>query len=95
MDLSTIGIGGVTIVALVIGIVEALKDFGVNGKYSKPAAFVVSFALVGVAMAMSEGMISESAIPYIELLVKSLAFALGATGYYDLYKKRKEREEDG
>jgi len=87
MDLD-LAIGGVQLVILVIGIVEALKEFGVQGKTSRVAALVVAFVLAGTGIAISEALIVGQAAVWVELLVKSLAFALAAMGYFDFTTKR-------
>ena len=92
MDLANIAIDGVQIAALIFGIVEALKDYGIQGGKSKAAAFIISFLLAGLSLMISQGAISANVVPYIELAVSSLAYALAATGYYDFAKRRLLKE---
>lgn len=80
-------IGGIGVAALIIGIVEAAKDFGISGKGSKVLAMVLGFVFVGLAQIIANDMITVAAVQYIELVVIALAGSLAANGYYDLLKK--------
>lgn len=80
-------IGGVVVAVLVLGIVEALKEFGVTGKGSQVAAMVAGFVLVGTAQAIEQNLIPPEAVIYVELVVVSIAGALAAMGFYDFTKK--------
>ena len=80
-------IGGVAVAALIFGIVEAAKEFGVKGKGSQVLALVLGLAFVGLAQAISEGMIPANVLPYVELVVVSIAGALAANGWYDFSKR--------
>ena len=81
-------IGGIGIAALIFGIVEAAKGFGINGKGSQLLAMVLGFVFVGVSQAIAGGMIPANIVPYIELVVTALAGSLAACGYYDFIKKK-------
>ena len=81
-------IGGVAILGLIFGIVEAAKGFGITGKGSQALAVVVGFILVGMSQAIASGLIPANVVPYVELVVTSLAGALAAMGYYDFVTKR-------
>jgi len=80
-------IAGVSIAVLVFGIVEAAKGFGVEGKWSQVLAVGLGVFFVGLAQAISGGMIPEVALPWVELVVTALAGGLAAMGYYDFAKK--------
>lgn len=80
-------IGGIEIAVLIIGIVEAAKAFGVSGLGSQALALVLGFLFVGLAAAIGEGLVPAQYVVWIELVVKSLAGALAAMGYYDLAKR--------
>ena len=81
-------IGGVAVIALVFGIVEAAKGFGVEGKGCQILALVLGFIFVGTAQAIANGLIPAGIVPYVELAVTSLAGSLAAMGYYDFVTKR-------
>lgn len=87
MDLANLAIGGVGIMGLIVAIVEGLKSFGIDGNNSKIAAFVLGLLFAGVALGIENTMIPAAIVPYIELVVKALTFALSATGFYDLLTK--------
>ena len=80
-------IGGIAVAALIIGIVEALKEFGVEGKASKAAAIFLGVFFVGLAHGISEALIPAEYVPYIVWAVTSLAGGLAAMGYYDFAKR--------
>ena len=81
-------IGSVGIVALIFGIVEAAKAFGITGKGSQILALVLGFVLVGTSQAITGGIIPSAIVPYIELVVTALAGSLAAMGYYDFVKNK-------
>jgi len=84
-------IGGVMVAALVFGIVEAFKEFGIQGKASRVVALVSGTILVGTSVAITEGMLSADIVPLVELVVKSLAGGLAAMGFYDFLKARNSK----
>jgi len=80
-------VGGISVAALIFGIVEAAKQFGVTGKWSQALAMVLGFLFIGLAQAISQGLIPAEALPWIELVVTALAGALAANGWYDFGKR--------
>ena len=88
MDFEAVGIGGVGVILLILGIVEAAKVFGVKGKASQATAAGLGFLLIGIASATEAGVIPAAAIPYIEIVIKGLGGAVAAMGIFDLLKKR-------
>ena len=80
-------IGGITVALLIVGIVEAAKQFGVEGKGSQALAMSLGVFFVGLAEAISRGLIPEAYVVWVELFVIALAGGLSAMGYYDLSKK--------
>ena len=80
-------IGGITVALLIVGIVEAAKGFGVEGKASQALAGFLGFFFVGLAQAISQEMVPAIWVPWIELVVVAIAGGLSAMGYYDLGKK--------
>lgn len=84
-------IGGIEVIALIFGIVEAAKGFGVSGNGCRLLALALGFFLVGTAQAIAGGMIPANVVAYVELVVTSLAGSLAAMGYYDFIKKNLNR----
>lgn len=80
-------IGGISVAALIFGIVEAAKELGVTGNGSRVLALVVGAFFVGLAQAVTQGLIPADVLPYVELFVVAVAGALAAMGYYDFAKK--------
>ena len=81
-------IGGIGIAALIFGVVEAAKGFGISGKGSQVLALMLGFTFVGLTQAITNGIISTNLVPYIELVVTALAGGLAASGYYDFVKNK-------
>jgi hypothetical protein len=80
-------LGTVAVAALIFGITEALKEFGVSGKASRVVVFILGVIFVGLAAANQEGVIADEYMKYINLAVVALAGGLSAMGYYDFTKK--------
>ena len=86
-------IGGISIAALIFGIVEAAKQFGVNGKGSQALALGLGVFFVGLAEAISQGLVPADYVVYVELVVTAIAGGLAAMGYYDFLSKRFRKPE--
>ena len=82
-----VAIGGVALLALIPGIVECLKQFGVSGKGNIVVALVSGALLFGAAGAIERGLMPSNVIPWVELGVSSLAGGLTACGYYSMAKR--------
>lgn len=80
-------IGGIGVAVLILGIVEAAKEFGISGKGSRLLALALGVFFVGLAQAIGLNLIAEHILPWIELVVIALAGGLAAMGYYDFSKK--------
>ena len=80
-------IAGVAILPLILGIVEFLKEFGVQGKYSRLAAVALGFVFYGLLYANESGLMPAAAMGWVNLVVFALAGGLGAAGLYDLGKR--------
>ncbi len=82
-------IGGISILMLVFGIVEALKtQLNLSTKW----AFFVALLLGVVFAVLNQAMLQfPLASPWVEAVVKGIAYALAATGFYDFGKNFIER----
>ena len=80
-------IGGIAVAALILGIVEAAKEFGLQGQGCRALALALGFFFVGLSYGIDGGMVPAVAVPYIEWIVASVAGGLAAMGYYDLGKR--------
>ena len=85
MDFS---IGAISIAALIFGIVEAAKEFGLSGKACRFTVLALGTIFVGLSYAIQQALIPEPWLVWIELIVTALAGGLAAMGYYDFLKKR-------
>lgn len=83
-------IGGVMVAVLVFGIVEAAKEFGVEGKASRALVLVLGVGFVGLAQGINEGLVAEPWLTWIELGVTAVAGGLAAMGYYDFSRRNGE-----
>lgn len=80
-------IGGISVALLIIGIVEAAKEFGVNGKGSRALALSLGILFVGLSQAIVQDLIPPDFLPWINLGVTAVAGGLAAMGYYDFVRK--------
>jgi hypothetical protein len=82
-----LAIGSVVAIALTLGIVQAVKEsLNLSGTHVKLLSIGVGFVIGAIAIALEQGMISDSLKPWILLIVGALAFGLSASGYYGLAK---------
>jgi hypothetical protein len=75
----------VWVAALIVGIVEAAKEFG----FKKPRilACALGFFFYGLSFAIDQALIPEAAHIWIKLVVFSLSGAVAAMGYFDLINR--------
>lgn len=76
-------IDGFSLVLLIVGLVELVKKFGVEGNKLTVISVIIG-VLVGVGFKLY-GML-PAVQPWIEVVVTGLAFGLAATGLWDLAK---------
>jgi hypothetical protein len=81
-------LGSVGVAALIFGIVEAAKEFGLAGKASRVLVLVLGVFFVGLAQANAQELLSETAMQWVNLVVTAIAGGLAAMGYYDFGKRR-------
>ena len=77
------------ILALIPGIVETAKKWEWVAAGNRPLllSLVLGFFLVGVAEAMSLGLVPEGVLAWVRLVVMAIAVALSVSGSYDLIRK--------
>ena len=81
-------IGTVGVIALTLAITQAVKMiFGIDGKWNRLIALVVGSLLAGLSYSIDNGLIVESALPYIEMVALALAYGLSAIGLFDFTKE--------
>lgn len=84
MNFDTAVLGLVGMVPVVLGIVEALKKFGVEGKASFASALGVGFLFGAYLEALAQGFIPPLAQSIVSVLVVGLGGGLAVSGLYDL-----------
>jgi len=87
VDFGGFEIGGLSVLVLVLGIVEACKRFGVTGKASEALAIGLGAFFVGLAKALAAGLLPAWAVVWAEIVVVGLGGGLAATGVYDLVRR--------
>ncbi len=87
MDFGNVAIGGVGVLVLVMGIVEACKGFGLKSRSAMGLALALGFGFVALWAAMEAAVIPDAWVVYVEIVVKGLGGALAATGIYDIVRK--------
>ena len=80
-------IGGVAVGLLIFGIVEAAKEFGLQGKAARVMVLVLGVIFVAIVAADQEGLVSEQAMMWIKIVSTAVAGGLSAMGYYDWTKR--------
>lgn len=80
-------VAGISIAALIVGLVEFAKKFGIEGRSLSALAFGLGVLLTAVAYGIEAGLIPAGAVPYVEWAVVAVAGGPAAMGYYDLGKK--------
>lgn len=80
-------LAGVSFVAIVLGIVEAAKEFGVKGRWSLALAMIVGLLLFGLGGAIEGALVPADCMPWIEATVKAIAGSLAVAGFYRLSKR--------
>lgn len=81
MNVQELLINGVPVLFVVIGLVEAAKRLGIEGKASLVLALVLGLLF---ALAMQAVVIWPQFSPWLTSIVTGLVLGLSATGIYDL-----------
>ena len=87
IDFGQLAIGGVNLILLVLGWVEAAKRLGISGQGSFIMALVCGVLFAGLWQAMNTGLVPEVALPWIRVVIVGLGGGVAATGIYDIAKK--------
>lgn len=87
MTLETVVMGPVGIILLVIGMVEAAKRLGVEGKWSFVLALSLGFVFAAYLEALAAGIIPPEVVVAVRILVVGIGGGLAATGLYDLHTR--------
>ena len=87
IDFGQLAIGGVNLILLVLGWVEAAKRLGISGQGSFIMALFCGALFAGLWQAMNTGLVPEAALPWIRVVIVGLGGGVAATGIYDLGKK--------
>ena len=87
IDFGALQIGGVTLILLILGWVEAAKRLGIKDRGSFIMALVCGCLFAGLWQAMNTGLVPEVALPWIRVVVVGLGGGIATTGLYDIGKK--------
>ena len=87
IDFGQLAIGGVNLILLVLGWVEAAKRLGISGQGSFIMALICGCAFAGLWQAMTTGLVPAVALPWIGVVIVGLGGGVAATGIYDIGKK--------
>jgi hypothetical protein len=87
MDLSNIGIGGITLYLFILGIVEAAKKFGVSGNGSLVLSIILGAVLFGLFRANEMGLVPAEVWLWVEVVIFGLGGGLAVSGLYDWTKR--------
>jgi hypothetical protein len=80
-------IGGIPLLALVPGIVEASKTFGLKGPACQALSITLGTVFIGLGQAIELSLIPIAWLPWITVLVVGLGGGLAVSGYYTLVKR--------
>jgi len=90
VDVGKVAVGGVDLILVVIGLMEFAKKLGLAGKPLVISAFCGMLVFGAVAGAISQGLVPEVALPWIQVVVYALGVAVNgaaAMGLYDVAQK--------
>lgn len=75
-------VAGISLIALIIGLVQFIKSLGVSGVYIKITAFLVGAVLGGGYHIAVHGVPNDTAGIFTAIVI-TLAFGVGAPSFYD------------
>ena len=80
-------IAGVPVMALILGLVQFAKKFGVSGNNSVALSMGLDVVFGGMVYAIEENLIPAAWLPWVGIPVFALSVGLAAAGLYDLGKR--------
>ena len=86
-DFTSLLVAGVPLVAVIFGLVEFLKKFGVQGNWLTLASLLIGLVL-GFCYKVSEAGMPADFAAWFSTIVFSLALGLVASGLYDFADNR-------
>jgi len=87
-EFAELAIGSVAVIPLVLGIVQFLKKFGLDGNWNIVASVVLGIVFGGLAYGIDQSLLPVVAIPYIKWAVYALSVGFAVAGLYDIGKTR-------
>jgi hypothetical protein len=98
LDVGELSKIGALLIPLVAGLVEFSKRLGLSGNWLKVEAFLLGLGFAFVAGAVKEGLIPQMALPWVRVIVGSLAGGVAGaaiSGNYDLVMKILRKRASG
>lgn len=91
LDFSSLAIGGVALIPLIVGLIEFSKSLGIKGAWLKAEAFALGVAFISAWAMIEIGLMPAVAGPWVTVAVIGLGggvvAALASMGGYDLIKR--------
>lgn len=81
-------IGDIAIIPFTLAITQGLKSiFNIEGKTNQIVAFAVAMLLTMASLAISQGLLPETAIVWIKIVLSSIGGGLSAIGLFDYVRQ--------
>ena len=90
VEYSQVAIGGMAVIPMVIGSMQFAKKLGLRGNLLVIVAFLVLALVGGIAGAITEGVMPEVAIPYINVAFYALGLSVTGMASMGLYEVGKD-----
>ena len=87
MDISTLLVGGIPLVAVVFGLVEFVKSFGLKGHWLTGVSMLLGLAF-GIAYQIANAGVPMNFAGWFSTVVFGLMLGLVASGLYDFVDTR-------
>jgi len=87
MDISTLLVGGIPLVAVVFGLVEFIKSFGLKGHWLTGVSILLGLAF-GIAYQIANAGVPMNFAGWFSTVVFGLMLGLVASGLYDFVDTR-------
>lgn len=80
-------LAGLGVAALTLGVTNGVKSlFNLSGKTNQSVAIITGIIFTSLSYGISNGLIAQDFIPYVEWVVISIAGGLSAIGVFDFVK---------